>query len=443
MRHTRQFPHTMPLSRAVLLLLAALVPALNSQAAPLSLADALERADQAGFAVRLARESANQASARADQSRVSLLPSIQASAAQRRAQSVSISNDTTVPGGTGNRFDGRLSGSVPVLDPARLAAWRAARTGVNVAGFELDSLREQALSAVAQAFFTHQRNHHRMSVIDANIARAQALLTLARNQAAAGAATKIDVTRAEAQLAQAEQARLQQQTLLITSELALKRLLDLPAASPLALQPAGIRRIETPDTTPAPDEASRLRRADYAAASRALEQFRQELRAARWQRLPALSVSGDYGYVAPDLASGDRRQAWSASGVLSIPVFDGTRSAADTRLALSRLRAQEIRVAQLALQIDSEQRLALQDTRSRLAQVLVAEKSLRLAEEEMSLARLRYEQDVADNREVVEAQTRMATAADSLVEAEYQYQLSRIELCRSRGDLRALLTETL
>jgi outer membrane protein TolC len=123
-----------------------------------------------------------------------------------------------------------------------------------------------------------------------------------------------------------------------------------------------------------------------------------------------------------------------------MPVFD-LRSNADRRIALSRQRAQEARVHALELQITSELRLAVQDAGSRNAQIAVAEKSLGLAREELRLAQQRYQQGVADNREIVEAQNRLAVAEDNLVEAVYQYNLSRVELARAKGDVRAVLAE--
>jgi outer membrane protein TolC len=71
----------------------------------------------------------------------------------------------------------------------------------------------------------------------------------------------------------------------------------------------------------------------------------------------------------------------------------------------------------------------------------VAEKTLGLAQEELRLARQRYQQGVADNREVLEAQTRLAEAGDNLVDAVYRYNLSRVELARARGDVRSVLSE--
>jgi outer membrane protein TolC len=126
---------------------------------------------------------------------------------------------------------------------------------------------------------------------------------------------------------------------------------------------------------------------------------------------------------------------------LSVPVFDGQRIRSGERQARSQLRSQEFRVRQLELQIAAEVRLAHQDARSRHAQVGVAEKSLALSMEELQLAQRRFEQGVADNREIVDAQNRLALASDNLNEAIYQYNLSRVELARTRGDVRVVLSE--
>ena len=52
-----------------------------------------------------------------------------------------------------------------------------------------------------------------------------------------------------------------------------------------------------------------------------------------------------------------------------------------------------------------------------------------------------FEGGAVDNREVIEAQNALAVASDSRLEAVYQYNLSRLELARARGDVRAILAE--
>jgi outer membrane protein len=407
----------------------------------LTLAEALQRTESANVAVLLSREAAAQAVAQADQQRVGVLPNVGLSAQQRRSNSVDITNGVATRNPASNRFDGQLNASLALLNAAQLSAWKSARVGAVVAGFDHQAALQSALATVASGYFTHLRNLRRIEVLDANVARAQGLLTLARNLLAGGAATQIDVTRAESQLAQAEQARLQQQTTVVASELTFKRLLDLDAQRPLALANFAVRRGTNEAYAFGRERTLFDKRPDYLRTQKALDQTKIDVRTARYERLPSFALGGTYGYAAAEFDDSGMKNEWSAGVTVSLPIFDGLRSNADRRFALSRQRAQEVRLRDLEQQIGAELRLALQDANSRDAQIEVAARSLRLAEDELRLARTRFEQGVANNREIIDAQNNLAIASDGLVDAVYQFNLARVELARVKGDVRAILQE--
>jgi outer membrane protein len=406
----------------------------------LSLDEALSMAQTANPSIRIGRETAQQAAETLRLQRAGLLPQITWDTTQRRARTAAVGG-ALIRSGINNRFDSAVSGRVDLLDPQRLASYQAAKIGVHAAEQTAEGIRELAMADVADSYFTHLRNLSRIQVFDSNIARARVLLDLARRHAEAGVATQIDVTRAEAQLATAEQARLQQETLLRASELELKRALALELAGPLTLEPFHVRRSESAGALVGEEEAAFAARADLRAAEILLRQNELEVRAARFDRLPSLAVQGSAGAASETALDGREAKVWSGSVSMNVPIFDGQRIRALTGLAESRLRAQQVRVDDLKRRIAAEVRLAVQDANSRLAQIGVAEKNELLAQEELRLARMRYEQGVADNREIVDAQNRLAQASDNLVEAIYQYNLSRLELARARGDVRTVLLE--
>lgn len=414
---------------------------LRAEELPLSLESAFAAAEKVNVNVLVSRESASQALASANQQRAGLLPRVNLDAQQRRIQSVSVASNVPSDAGLTNRFDGKLTGTYNLLSPTQIAAYRAARRGVGVAESDYQLTLQNVLSSLAQTYFLQQRNQQRLVVLDANIDRARALLDLARKQLEAGVATQIDVTRSEAQLAVAEQSRMQQETTLVQSELLLKRLLDLDPAVVIKLTPFMVRRGSEPQVATSLEKVALDRRADFLKAQKTQEQYKELLRAAKFQRFGTLSLFGEYGYTSARAFDGKERNAWLGGVDLNIPVFDGLRTSADKRAALAQVRSQEFRLRSLELLISSELRLAVQDARSRFSQVEVAERSLRLANDELRLARQRYEQGVADNREVIEAQNRLAQSDDNLVEAVFQYNLSRVELARAKGEVRTILSE--
>lgn len=413
----------------------------GAESAPtLTLEQALATVERVNLNVLLGRETAAQALEAVIQQRGGLLPIINGNVQQRRTQQVSIGTVVTSSGRPTSRFDALLSGSVGLFDADLWSAFKSARVGSQVAQANYHSVVQMVLADVAENYFAHLRNSRRLAVLDANIARADSLLKLARNQLDAGVATQIDVTRAEAQLAQAQQARMQQVTVMVASELFLKRLLDINPANELRLENFQVRRVEPTLFVFSEERTAFEKRADYLSAQKAVEQAKVNVRTATYQRLPSLGLSGNYGLASQKFDDDNKQEQWGVTIGASMPIFD-LRTGADRRIALSRLRQQEARVHALELQISSELRFAVQDAASRNAQIVVAEKSVNLAKEELRLAQQRYQQGVADNREIVEAQTRLAVAEDNFVEAVFQYNLSRVELARAKGDVRTVLAE--
>ena len=414
-------------------------------AAPLTLTleQAMASAEGVNSSVLISREAAAQALEQVNQARAGLFPTVNATGTQRRSRNLTILSTTGALSETrpSNRYDGRIAGSYALLNGQLISASQAVRIGAEVAKGDVLVTVQSALANVAQGYFGHLRNLRRLDVVEANIARARSLYELARNQLSAGVATQIDVTRAEAQLAQAEQARLQQVTSVMQSDLVFKRLLNLDPAAPLELADFPLRRVDAGIVSLGDGRTTFEQRVDWLRAQKALEQSRLDVRTTTFERLPTLSLAGDFGHAAANFDDDGKRKVWTVGATLTVPIFDGFRASADRGAALSRQRVQQARLNSLELQISSELRLARQDASSRYAQIAVAEKSSRLAEETLRLARARYNEGVADNREIIEAQTQLAVAADNLVDAVYQYNLSRVELARVRGDVRGVLAE--
>lgn len=405
------------------------------QARELSLGAAFDRVNSDSLEVLISREAITQAMEQQRQTRSGLLPQVTLDATQRRNLPAAVGANVIRPG-VNNRFDAQLNARLDLLNPVTIARYQAAKAAMAVAELGEEGVRQNILATVAETYFAHLRNLERIVVLDDNIARAKRLRDLAQNQLNAGVATQIDVTRAEAQIAVAEQARLQQSTMVQSSALQLKRLLALELNESLELVPVLLLRSLPPAVTAA-DALDR--RIELRSARALLRQNELEVRAAGYARMPSLALIGNYGYATRYALDGNEAKTWSAAAALSFPVFDGAETRALLGLARSRERAQVLRVRNLEAQASAELQLAQQDAASRLAQISVAETQLALAREELALAEKRFEQGVADNREMIEAQGRLTAAGDNLVEAVYLYNVSRVELARVSGAVRGLL----
>lgn len=406
----------------------------------LSLREAFQMVEAQNLQVLIGRELALAAEQNARRVRAGLLPSVSFDASQNRSRSAGGGGVLGGGASIADRFQARFSGRVPLLDATALADHRVARLESAIADLDYETTLQDVLQLVGEAYIEHVRNQARMRVIDANLERDRVLYQLAVNQFEAGVATPIDVTRAEVRLAVDERDRLQQQTLVMQSELEIKRLLRLDYERPIWLtDPAPVAQnlvgIDSRTSLASVLEA----RPDYRRESLTLERNQLALRAAGWQRFPEISGFADYGWRSRHPLDGREEREWTIGVGLSVPVFDGFEIQANKLRAGAFVRVQERVLASLEETVDASYRLALTDARSRLAQIEVTRKQVALSEKELELARTRFQEGVADNRDVVEAQANLAQANDDLVQSIFLYNLSRITLARVRGDVRAVL----
>ncbi|MBE2215930.1 MAG: TolC family protein, partial [Opitutaceae bacterium] len=182
---------------------ALLAAGLTAEPVALTLERALADAETVNLSVLTNREFVTQSEQSVRTARSVVLPSVSLTASQFR-------RDTGAAAPT-NDFDAGLYGSMPLFDLRAFDSLKAVKKSVDVSRRRYEQAVQQVLAAVAVAYFDHRRDLAYERVIEANIERAKVLLELARNRLKAGVATQIDVTRAEAELLTAEQARLQQQ----------------------------------------------------------------------------------------------------------------------------------------------------------------------------------------------------------------------------------------
>lgn len=408
----------------------------------LTLRDVFDRVEVENFQVLVNRESIEDARQVALRDRAALLPKISLEAFRARTQIASV--------GTGfadfaprfpplSRFDAKITGELSLLNANDLATWRLSKYQYEISELTYRERLQDILDQTARAYFTHLRNLRRMEVFDANIERDRVLLDLARTQFQAGVTSPIDVTRAKVRLAADHKERLQQETIIMQSDLELKKILNFDLGITLQLD----------DREPAETLAARAgedtlqdileARPDYLKASYELKRNRFARKAAGWEILPTIQLFGEWGYAAEKAFDGREEEAWLGGVTFTVPIFDGFRIQSNKRRASALVRLQEYALRDIELRVKSEHLLARQDVQSRFAQIDIARRKLALSEEELDLARTRFTKGVADNRDVVDAQANLAGSGDELVESIYQYNLSRLFMASIRGDARLLL----
>jgi outer membrane protein len=310
--------------------------------------------------------------------------------------------------------------------------YQAGRAVVRVAGLQEELAREQVASGTALNYLEALRAERAVAAAEANVALSQTLLQLAQDQRNAGVATGVDVTRAQVRVAQEEVRLAQAQTSSEQARLNLQRVVGLPLESPLTLTDQ-LRFTDEP--LPAVEIAVAQAGQNRREVRIAEEQVRTsdlERRSVRAELLPSLEFVGDYGVSGITPTNTDlptRRAALQ----LNVPIFNGGLTRGRLTVATSRERQAELELGNVRGQIEEDVRLALSALRTAAAQVRAADESVGLAQRELEMSRDRFRAGVADNLEVVNAQTSLANARDAQINALALYNAARLNLAAALG----------
>jgi outer membrane protein TolC len=172
-------------------------------------------------------------------------------------------------------------------------------------------------------------------------------------------------------------------------------------------------------------------RADLRAAEAQVRAAEKALSAARAERLPSVSVRGDYGVIGT--TPGQSHGTFSATGTLHVPIWHGGRTAGNIEQAEAVLAQRQAELEDVAAQIDSDVRNAYLDMEAAASQVEVALRNTHVTEENLVLTRQRFEAGVSDNVEVVQAQESVATAQLDYINSVFAHNVAKLSLARAVG----------
>lgn len=413
----------------------------------LSLRDAIQAAIDNNVNVRLLKERIAAAQAQADVSLGALLPNVSGFVNGRnqtvnlaafglpadRLAGLGLTRSVTEPFEV---YDARATLVQNVFSLSLIQRWRAAKAGVDVAGLEAEVTKRDVMATVGLLYIEALRADEAVTAREADIELSQQLLKLARDRRAAGIATGLDVTREEVQLENNKQRFLVSQNEQQSARLNLIRALGITFEVRLTL---------TDELKFTPVEPQRTADALAAAKEQRLELKVQEnrqrlaalsLSSVAGERLPALSLNGDYGWIGvkPEDALATR----SIGLTFSVPIFDGGQRESRISETRSRVRQESIRMQDVSDQVTLEVRNALLTLESSTQQVAVSERGLELALKELTFARDRFAAGLTTNIEVTNAQTSVARARDNQIEALFRFNASRINLARAKGEIERL-----
>jgi|ERR1051326_474416 outer membrane protein TolC len=396
--------------------------------------------------LQLAGETLKQTEARQDQARAALLPDLEGQVSEqnltRNLAALGI-QFPSLPGfhiptvvGPFNVLDIRASVNQSVFDFSSIRRFQSAKVSTSAAKSEVNNTRDQVMDQVARAYLAGLRAQTSVETAKANVELSEALVKLAESQKNAGTGTGIEVTRANVQLANDRQNLLVAQTQQTRANLQLLKVLGVRLDNPVELTDRmDYVPVDLVDATQALTTALNSR-PDLKAQKEREESAKLAYSSVKFERMPSLAGFADYGTIGTNESLLPTRTYGIA---LRIPLFDGGRRDARRAESASQLRQERIRTADLHDQIELQVRTAIDSVTSADQQVKTANEGVRLAEDELTHARRRYEAGITNSIEVTDAQTRLARARENVINALYNHNLARIDLASAMGKIETVV----
>ena len=391
--------------------------------------EAVDRALEVNPQMVQARTSLGTAEFGTKQAYASLLPSLSVSSGTSlsSAQRYDPSLGTTLNTSSTSYSAGISTGMDLFAGGRNLASIRSARASEYAAEATVVTRRFTVALAAKQAYFGVLRSQELITLNRERIDQAEQNLAAAERRQQAGRATRSDVLRSRLELSNARQALLEAQTQLRTTMYTLGQTVGVrgPVAAvapesldpaPLAMSAQALRELVA-DQAPAVESAV----ANVSVAEAGLSQSRSSY-------FPSLSVSGGYNWSNDELGLDQGRTSWSTRLSLSYPLFNGLQREA----GIDRAHAQ-LSVAQA--QAEEAVRATITELEGLLASLDLAEQRIAILHESVEVAREdyrvqqeRYGLGASTILELVSSQIALLQAENNLINARYDYQITRAEL---------------
>jgi outer membrane protein TolC len=326
-----------------------------------------------------------------------------------------------------------LQGTVSqaVVNLTALRNYRSAQATARAGQYNLQDARDLVALAVGGTYLQVLAAQARLDSAQADLDTANAVFHQSTEQHTEGVLGRLSVDQS-----QVRELSQQQQIITLRNDLAkqkinLARMTGLPPNPDYQLtdnfpySPAPVTSLED-----ALAQAEK-ERADVKAAEAQVEASAKALAAARAERLPSISVNGDYEAIgtSPTASHG----AFSVTGTLSIPLWQGGRVSGDIAQAQAVLAQRQAELEDVRGQVEAEVREVYLDLEAAAGQVEVARKNLQVGQETLEMTRARMEAGVINTVEVVQAQQTVANAELDLINSVFAHNLAKLNLARALG----------
>lgn len=310
--------------------------------------------------------------------------------------------------------------------PGHVAVSRAA---YQQAGEDLSGTRQKVVLEARTAYYGYLAALRALKVEEENVRQNRELLKQAQGFYKVGLRAKIDVTKAEANLFDAEANLLKAKNLVDQTRVALMTALGLKTWPFEGVEDTFQVEHRLPALAELKSQALK-QRPEILKNRYQQEGSQAAIRVARAGFFPTLSSTASYGWQGTDYPLGE---SWWVGATVNFPLFEGLSTLHALRQAKANLRATEANYEVLAQDILKEVEQSYLEVQSAWEVIRATAKAKEAAQENLRLAWGRYQAGVGNIIEVTDAQVQFAQADLKHVRALYDYLVAGARLDKAVG----------
>jgi len=330
-----------------------------------------------------------------------------------------------------------------VFDGSYFVGLRASKTYTELARKDKIKTEIDVIEAVSKAYYLAMVNLEGIELINKTYARLDSLLRETEALHEAGFAEQIDVSRIKVEFNNAKVTRDNSERVLQLSYALLKFQMGMDVSTPIEL----MDKIEDVSLEVLEEnygsDFQYQNRIEFSTLETNLALVNLDIKNTQVRYLPTIDLYGRYGASTgagsfEDMT--DFGNNWFGLGIVglrfNVPIFDGLMKS--RQIQQKRLQAKQIINSQdlLKKNIDVEIQQARTMLQQNVDRIIAQRENMELAEHVYNVAKIKYEQGVGSNIEVIDADASFTQAQTNYYNALYDALVAKVDLEKAYGKLR-------
>lgn len=342
----------------------------------------------------------------------------------------------------GVRYDANagVSASQMIFDGSYFVGLAAARTFVNLSEQDYVLTKNDVAEQVTKAYYAALIDEFLENLVLSNLQRVDTLLRETKLMYENGFVEKIDVDRISVQYnnINTELAKVKRNSKL--SMLLLKFYMGMPIEQEILLADK-LSEIDFDPEIEADQSFEYSDRAEYTQLLINQDLVQLDMRNTRAQRLPKLTLVANFGYNTgtEDFTNIVNLNRWNPLGAFgvnfTIPIFDGLRKYHTIQKSKVQMQQLKLQSSYLENSIDLEIEQARVNLNNSVEQMENQLENYELAQEVYRVSKIKYQEGVGSNIEVIDAENSLITAQTNYFQALYNAIIAKVGLQRALGIL--------